>query len=440
MSAALQLERCALSAQEEKAWQMTRAAVQWVCPAFTFIMMKMLHKAGSRYVAVFTRDKRIPIAATDGDSLILNPDGFFKLNLQERIFVVCHEIFHCMWAHCAMGYHWRKKKVVRYLDGTELPYDHESMNKAQDYVVNDALIVSKIGEFPKCGLHDTDIATHRDSTVDAYRKVYKRKPPGRPGKPGDGAGEGGQPGNQPGDGHGGFDVHLEPGTSTGNDPAKAVDARNEAEWGVAINAALNLAKAMGKLPAALARAFEEMVTPQVAWQDHVRGLFARKVGSSAYDWYRADEELMHRGIYVPARSGHGADTVVVAGDTSGSVGPKDVDLFFGEMAGLLADVKPRKLIVMWCDAKVHRVDELYDELDLNHTRYLGAPGGGGTSFVPVFDQIHELGLRPDALIYLTDMCGTFPDAAPSYPVIWGSILPDMQAPFGDVVSVPRQAA
>jgi hypothetical protein len=34
--------------------------------------------------------------------------------------------------------------------------------------------------------------------------------------------------------------------------------------------------------------------------------------------------------------------------------------------------------------------------------------------------------------------GTFPSAAPNYPVIWGDIYGQVKYPFGDVVSIPRR--
>ena len=46
-------------------------------------------------------------------------------------------------------------------------------------------------------------------------------------------------------------------------------------------------------------------------------------------------------------------------------------------------------------------------------------GGGGTSFIPVFDRIKELELehrRVDALLYLTDGMGSYPGQEPEYPV------------------------
>lgn len=116
-------------------------------------------------------------------------------------------------------------------------------------------------------------------------------------------------------------------------------------------------------------------------------------------------------------------------------------MFFAEMAGILEDVRPQRLVIMWCDAQVHRVDEVEEAQDLNHIRAKGAPGGGGTSFEPVFDEINKMGITPDALVYLTDGYGSFPKPVP-YTVIWGNISPPgaVKYPFGDVVDVPKQAA
>ena len=118
-------------------------------------------------------------------------------------------------------------------------------------------------------------------------------------------------------------------------------------------------------------------------------------------------------------------------------------MFFAEMAGILEDVRPRRMVVMWCDAEVNRVDEVEEANDLNDLRKKGAVGGGGTMFEPVFDEVKKMGLDDiDALVYLTDGYGSFPKHEPSYPVIWGSIsAPDLvRYPWGDVVDIPAQAA
>jgi predicted metal-dependent peptidase len=59
-------------------------------------------------------------------------------------------------------------------------------------------------------------------------------------------------------------------------------------------------------------------------------------------------------------------------------------------------------------------------------------GGGGTDFRPVFDRIAEEPEPPNALVYLTDLYGSFPDQAPAYPVIWAANN-DQTGPFGETV-------
>ncbi|KAH2389053.1 hypothetical protein KXW64_007991, partial [Aspergillus fumigatus] len=238
----------------------------------------------------------------------------------------------------------------------------------------------------------------------------------------------------------GFDEHLDPGTSTGKDSQTASAERNPAQWDTEIAAGMAAAKAMGKLPAELQRALTDVLEPKVDWREKIQALFARKIGSGSFDWRRPDRRLITRDIYAPGRSGFGAGTVVVGIDTSGSIGPRELDMFMAEMSGILEDVRPKRLVIMWCDAAIGRVDECEDATDLMSIRAKGAPGGGGTSFIPVFEEITKMGLQPEALVYLTDGMGAFPNKEPAYPVIWGSIYPASKYPFGDVVDIPVQSA
>lgn len=425
-----------LTPQQEKLWSDTRAALIWHCPAFSHIFYTLLQNTGTRDQAVFTTDERFPIAATDGSNMILNtsPTGFFRFNLNQRVFIAAHEIMHCILNHCGISFMLKMRGKVSYPDGSTLPFDAELMNCAEDYVINAILTIAKVGEFPKdkdgknLGLLDLAIATDKDNSLDTYKKIFKQK-----------GGRGGGKGKDPGKDQT-FDVHLAPGQSVGKDPTTATAQRNQAEWDTEVASAIAVAKAMGKLPAELMRALQAVLEPKVDWREQIQALFARKIGSGTFDWRRPDRRLITRDIYAPGRSGFGAGTVVVGVDTSGSVGPRELDIFMAEMAGILEDVRPKRLVIIWCDAKVHRLDEAEDAGDLNTIRAKGAPGGGGTAFEPVFDRIEKEGLQPEALVYLTDGLGSFPRVAPAYPVIWGSIREQSKYPFGDVVNIPPQAA
>ncbi len=62
---------------------------------------------------------------------------------------------------------------------------------------------------------------------------------------------------------------------------------------------------------------------------------------------------------------------------------------------------------------------------------------GGKLQIRPTDMLDEVDIRPQTLVFLTDLCGTFPEAAPDYPVLWAS-TEGRQAPFGSVI--PMHAA
>jgi len=420
---------CELTHKQLAQWDVVRAAFLWQCPAFAHVFYEMMTRGTNR--AIFTKD--VPIAATDGKSVMINPDTFFNYTVDENVFAVAHEIAHGIFNHIGVMYKCQQLGKVSYPDGTSLPYDHQTMNIAADLVINDMLIESKVGTFNKDWLHDTSYATFKDSVLDSYRKVFKQTQGGSKGKC-----------NPGGNGPKGvsFDQHLAPGSSTGQDPGMAVQGRNDQQWKATVAAAMESARLQGRLPAAMDRFFREMLEPQVDWREHLASEVARQFGSSAYDWHRPNRRLIAREIdpiYAPGKSGFGTGVVVIGIDTSGSIGEKEIDMALGEVAGLLEDCKPKQLFLMWCDAKVHRVDECDEVGDLREIRAKGAPGGGGTSFIPVFDKIEEMNITPEALVYLTDGQGSFPAHSPLYPVIWGSFYEQSVYPFGVVINIPKQA-
>ncbi len=423
--------RVTLTGAQEKAWMETRAALLWSAPAFSNLLYSMMTDEEGR-MAYFTDE--VPIAATDDKHLFANPDTFFKHDLQERVFIAAHEVLHAALNHCGQFHMWRQRKHINYADGSSLPFDMEIMNVAADLVINDLLIESRIGKFNPQWLHDRGLAVGDDTITDAYRKVYKVTQGGKGAGKGSGSGSG-TPGNCKGKR---FDEHLQPGKGDGENPAQAQQDRNQSEWNTALAAAAQSARVQGKLPAALDRFFKKLFEPQVDWAEHIKTFFARKVGNNTSSWETLDEQLVIPGkrrpsIGAPGRQGWGAGTIIVATDTSGSITQAMMDAMMSETSGILEDMRPKRLILIQCDAKVHEVVELEGPEDLCGVKI---KGGGGTDFRPVFELIAEEFGEPDALVFFTDGYGSFPSEVPAYPVVWGNITPDYKYPFGDVVFVP----
>jgi predicted metal-dependent peptidase len=210
MGSQLRFVEVKLTPVQAQAWNETKTALIWQAPGFAHIFYSLLNLKKDDGVLFWTRS--IPTMCTDGRAIAANPDFFFGLALQYRVFGVCHEIAHAMFNHCEVGYQLQRSgKIQVYRAGNwiKLPYIHLIGNKAMDYVINDLLVESKIGKCHKNWLHDTDIGTHANSWVEVYERLFAQQE--EPDEPEDGeegeegeegeAGEGPtRPGDQPSEG------------------------------------------------------------------------------------------------------------------------------------------------------------------------------------------------------------------------------------------------
>jgi predicted metal-dependent peptidase len=411
-----------LTPQQQNQWQETMSLMAWTAPGFRHLFYKLLVNHRGNHACIPTR--AIPVAATDGRNILINPDTFFKFDLRQRVFIIGHEVMHNVYKDVDFLYRCRKAGTVPMNDGTTLPFDEKSMQHAMDYRINALLRDSKIGVAPKDCLLNDEIAKANEGIIDVYKKVYQDYE------------SNGQLGGQ------GFDLVLNPGASTGQSPQQA--QQNGQQWAVESKAAQTLEemRSKGKMAGALKRMFEQVLNPQIPWTEKIRGIFNRKVGNGSYDWRKADRRFIVRDLYMPGRSGNGAGHVVVWGDTSGSIGTKELCHYMAELTSIVEECQPARLTILWCDADIHRIDELSDPTDMAKLQYDaakdGVGGGGGTSCHPVFEWIAQnCHTRPDALVCFTDGYVDFPDAPPPVEVvIWASTVKGPEDyPYGDVVEI-----
>lgn len=452
----------------------------------------------ARFFAVFlfeeatlrwTRDPSVPTLATDGKMVLINPDYFVPLTVRQRVFAICHELAHVILAHPLVGYHCQQQGYITVEQSAKvlcegfpagtLPYSPKLANVAMDFVINALLTEQKIGERHASWLFNPKY-TGDMSWVTVYQDIWngmpeKAKQAARDqalgkGTPSEGQGQGsGVPGGQgsgaPGQGQqaggsGGsmpdfaplpsgtqgteqFDTHMKPGEGSGQNTAEAAaerQARTETMKSKVMNAAA-AARAAGQMSGTMQRFVDNIVEPPVDWRAALQTSCVRAMGGSGYDFKRGDRRFLARPkgqrMYVPAMSGNGAGTIVIAGDSSGSMGQAEFDMIFGCLMGIWQDARPQKIILIWCDSKVHRVDYVEDLGDVDHVKKLGGIGGGGTAFKPVFDWVEENGIQPDHLVYITDMYGPLDFEMPNYPVIWAAIAGKTDAPWGTVIEIPR---
>ena len=191
------------------------------------------------------------------------------------------------------------------------------------------------------------------------------------------------------------------------------------------------ARDAGQLPAGFRREYEEATGSRVDW----RQALWRHVTARRSDYSEFDLRHIHRGLYVEQLQVESLK-LAVAVDTSGSISARELGLFLVELRAILRLTENVGIDLYYCDAKA---DGPHPFDGHRHSRY-HPRGGGGTSFVPFFERLHEIGLAdaPDAAIYFTDGHGKFPPSPPAVPVLWVLVedgVPARAIPFGRAVTL-----
>lgn len=212
-----------------------------------------------------------------------------------------------------------------------------------------------------------------------------------------------------------------------NGGSQSQQNNEEATWKMAVAQAAHIAKQAGKLPAELERLIGDLLEPILPWRSILRR-FATEKRADDFSWSRGNRRFLGQGLYLPSRMSDDAmGTVVVVIDTSGSIGENELNEFASEIKGIVAETRPAKTIVMYCDAMIAHIDEFAPDDDL----VFECHGGGGTDFRPPFEHIEEHCIDPKALIYLTDGYGPFPNEPPAYPTLWCINNDQIIPPFGE---------
>ena len=357
---------------------------------------------------------------TDGKILGYNPGWVDQLPLDQLKGILCHEVLHCALEHM----------------GRRGDRDAARWNEAADYAVN-PLIEEAGFALPPTRLLDSAFAgMHAD-------EIYSRLPD--PGPSQDSPQQGQQQGKGPGQGAGtgpgkppqsgpdpGGCGEVRDATDAQGQPSAAAQSQAAADWKVAVTQAAQQAKAMGQLPAGLARLVEDIVNPRVDWREVLRR-FVSDCARNDYRWFPPSRRHVWQGLYLPGIRSEELPPLVVAVDTSGSIGQAELAQFAAELTAILQDHAATHCTVIYCDAAVSGVEEFGPD---DYPVTLHPHGGGGTAFGPVFAEVETRGLTPACLIYLTDLEGRFPDQEPPYPVLWVR-TGDSQTvpPFGEVVEL-----
>jgi predicted metal-dependent peptidase len=320
--------------------------------------------------------------STDGATLFYNREFFLQLEEKQLMGVLAHEILHNVFLH-------------PFRRGDREP---ERFNVACDYAINSIILEDycDLLSLPPGALYSPE---YRNMTAE---RIYDLLP-----------------NNQ-----------EMPQWGTIHDAPKNQAVGLEIEWQIAAKAASHSAAQAGYLPSSLRRLCE-IAQPHITWRDVLRNFFTSRVADD-YSWHPPHQQYLWRNIIMPSMNQPAMNSVVIAVDTSGSIDFPLLSKFLSEISGILESCKPSIVYVVYCDHAVAKVDE-YTAYDL--PLKAEPKGGGGTAFEPVFYWVEQEGIHPEALIYFTDMYGSFPTVEPTYPVIWARTIHHVIAPFGDYIDI-----
>lgn len=346
-----------------------------------------------------------PTAATDGKRLYVNPKFFKTLTVQERVFVLAHEITHVILQHPG--------RMKAYMDigfGPDLkPWQGMRFNKAADYVINSYLNDLRIGHQPLNTLLNGQYG--KDDLVD---DVYCKLPEEEEDPNGKG---------------GGWDQHLP--------ESQDADAPGKAEIQRAVAMAAGAAKAQGTIPGSLQRLIDDIIDPEIPWEQHLERNIITLYGSEEASWARVNRRRLAVSPHIPwpGRVGNACGKLALEIDSSGSIGGKELSTFLGVVKGVLQSVMPEMIYCMYVDAALFNdeVIEIDDVADLE-TLQAKAGGGGGTDMTVVFRVLEERQLDVEAVIVLTDGYTPFGEDC-GIPTIWCITSPDIKAPWGTTIHV-----
>ncbi len=379
-------------------------------------------------------DQQVATACTDGERLLWCAEWFDSLPDQVLVTLLCHEACHCL-----LGHIWRLPPSGG---------DHGLANEAADHAVNlmlkefAATVTAKrlADPFPfpanEPGLADPQFAGMSEEAI--YAKILSQRPPqgvgGRP-PPGQGKAKAGGNGSTPGSGNknasqancGAKGTSPSFGQFQPKPNAGLQSKKLHNDWQGTLIQSVAAMKGRGDLPASVQRLVDSLVSPSVDWWQVLRS-WLREQCADDWNFLEPAMEYSESGFMLPSLKSEKMGSVVFATDTSGSIDSDMLARFQTEKQTCLDEMRPSRLLDIYCDAKVHKVGEYV----VGDTIAKECPGGGGTSFVPVWHEIEKHGVQPKCLVYLTDLDGDF-GTDPGYPIIWCTWTKDGKAPFGQVI-------
>ena len=358
----------------------------------------------------------VPTACTDGRNVKYGRKFTEKLSEPELRALILHENLHKAFRHLTMWKHLYK--------------DHPQLaNMACDYVINQMIDDSDpIGSdvrLPDCGLLDPKYRgldsqrVFNDLKQQADKGSVKIKTKGNP-----------EGTDVPVCDVPDLDDHDWDGAEGMSNEEKEVLARD-------IDQALRQGTILaGKMKGNVPREITDALESKVDWREAMREFITSFcVDKDESTWRRPSRRWIGQDVYMPSLIGESVGRIVVAIDTSGSIGSAEIGQFLGELRNICEHVKPEGIDLLYWDTHVAQ-HEKYEQEHLGELLSSTKPrGGGGTAPSCITQYIKDKKMQPECAVILTDgyvgddWGGQWP-----CPTLWG-ITSDIVSSIGKTVRV-----
>ena len=330
----------------------------------------------------------IPTACTNGRDEQYGRKFVADLKDSELNYVVLHENLHKAFRHLTT---WKKLHDE----------DHSLANAACDYVINlklkDLDPSEKTIAMPKytsgemrgkaMGLIDEKYrGMHAKQVFDLLKEEQKNK---------GGKGKGGGGGDE------GFDEHDWDGAKEMTEADKK-DLEREIDQAIR-QGVMAHQKIAGTGANGLDRDLLDLLEPKVDWREMLREFVkATCHAKDTSSWRRVNRRFLSTGVYMPSMIGEKVGHLVIAVDTSGSVGQAELSGFLTEVKGIAEEVKPSQVDLIYWDSRVAAHEEYTEHMVGDIINSTKPKGGGGTSPSCVSQYLKDKRIEPECVIVLTD--------------------------------------
>lgn len=366
---------------------------------------------------VFVKDD-MPTAGTNGRDVYYGREFVMGHNRKQIRYLVAHENLHKALRHCV------EYKPVADKYGM-------IVNAAMDYVINQMIEdMDTKGDFverPHLGKPLIDPKYKGMSFLQVLKDLLKDAQQQQSG------GKGGKGGTSAGNGHQSLDEHMFD-EAEEMSPAEAKKVQQQVED--AVRQGKLLAERMrgdGKGGADLSALTAHRDTN---WREYLREFLSTICqGDDNSRFCPPNKRMLASGFVMPSHFSESTGEIIVACDTSGSMGGV-YPVVFGEIARICEHARPESVRVLWWDTDVNSEQvfkpDQYDQI----AGVLKPQGGGGTTVSVVARYIAEKQLKPKAVVYLSDGYVESDYEVPDVPCLWGIVDNDSFMPLkGKVVRI-----